>query len=84
MYMNSHYKDKTILGLSYICNGNPYTVIAASLYWNKPYVLLEYIYWYQIFKWEAVTWKMIGYQFSSSGNDHQDDILLVNSRGPFS
>ena len=33
-YGDFHYKDKMVIGLSYLYNGNPYTTKMASLYWD--------------------------------------------------
>ena len=39
-YKDSHYKDSTVIRLSYFCNGNFYIGKMASLYWNNPKGLL--------------------------------------------
>ena len=35
-YRDSHYKDKRVIQLFYLCTGNYYTGKVASLYWNRP------------------------------------------------
>ena len=37
-YRDSHYKDKTVLRLSYLCNGSPYTGETVFVYWIGPQV----------------------------------------------
>ena len=37
LYGDSYNKDKTVVRLSYLYHGNPYTGKSASLYWNAPW-----------------------------------------------
>ena len=52
-YGDYHYKDKSVLRPSYLCNGNSYTGKMASSYWDGPQNLFNSPKWCR-----AVTWQV--------------------------
>ena len=54
-YGGLHYKDKTVVGPSYLFNGNPYTSKMTPLYWDGPQVLILTNYTHGIYSYVRLT-----------------------------